>query len=55
MLEEKLWMLLKKAVKNSYPEDAGKRQESNVQESTNNFGKKIDSLVDAKEKDIMTV
>ena len=46
---------IKKAVKNGYPEDAGKREESNVQESTNSFSKKVDDLVVAKEKDIMTV
>ena len=46
---------IKKAVKNGYSEDAGKKEETNVQETTNNFGKKIDMLVVAKEKDIMTV
>lgn len=46
---------IKKAVKNGYPEDAGKREEANVQETTNQFSKKIDALVEAKEKDIMTV
>jgi ribosome recycling factor len=46
---------IKKAVKNGYPEDAGKKEEGNVQEVTNGFGKKIDTLVEAKEKDIMTV
>lgn len=46
---------IKKAVKKGYPEDAGKREESNVQETTNNFSKKIDALVAAKDKDIMTV
>ena len=46
---------IKKAVKDGYPEDAGKREEDNIQEMTNNFGKKIDTLVAAKAKDIMTV
>ena len=46
---------IKKAVKNGYPEDTGKKEEANVQEVTNSFGKKIDDLVAAKEKDIMTV
>ena len=46
---------VKKAVKNGYPEDAGKKEEANIQEMTNNFSKKIDALVVAKEKDIMTV
>ena len=46
---------IKKAVKNGYPEDAGKKEEAGVQDKTNNFGKKVDALVAAKEKDIMTV
>ena len=46
---------VKKAVKNGYPEDSGKKEEANVQEMTNNFSKKIDALITAKEKDIMTV
>ena len=46
---------VKKAVKNGYPEDAGKKEEANVQEMTNNFSKKVDALIVAKEKDIMTV
>jgi len=46
---------IKKAVKNGYPEDAGKKEEENVQEMTNKFSKEIDGLVAAKDKDIMTV
>ena len=46
---------VKKAVKNGYPEDAGKRRENEIQDTTNNFGKKVNSLVDGKEKDIMTI
>lgn len=46
---------IKKAVKDGFSEDAGKREEQNVQETTNNYGKKIDELVEAKSKDIMTV
>lgn len=46
---------IKKAVKDGFSEDAGKKEEANVQEMTNNFSKKIDTLVAAKEKDIMTV
>ena len=47
--------VIKKAVKDGYPEDAGKRRESEVQDLTNDFSKKIDHLVEVKEKDIMTV
>jgi len=46
---------VKKAVKKGYPEDAGKKEEANVQEMTNKFSKKVDTLIVAKEKDIMTV
>ncbi len=55
MLEEKPWTQSKKAVKDGYPEDAGKRRESEVQDFTNDFSKKIDQLIEVKEKDIMTV
>lgn len=46
---------IKKAVKGGFSEDAGKREEENVQETTNGFSKKVDALVTSKEKDIMTV
>ena len=46
---------IKKEVKDGYPEDAGKKRESEVQDMTNNFGKSIEQILDAKEKDIMTV
>lgn len=46
---------IKKSVKNGYPEDSGKREEHNVQELTNAYGKKIDDLLAAKEKEVMTV
>ncbi len=47
--------IIKKAVKDGYPEDAGKRMEGEVQDITNNFGKKVDDYVSAKEKDILTI
>ncbi len=47
--------IIKKAVKDGYPEDAGKRMEGKVQDITNNFGKKVDDYVSAKEKDILTI
>jgi ribosome recycling factor len=46
---------LKKAVKDGIPEDIGKKKENEVQEMTNQFSKKIDHLLEVKEKDIMTV
>ena len=46
---------IKKAVKNGLAEDAGKGKESDVQKLTDNFIAKIESAVDAKEKEILTV
>lgn len=46
---------LKKLQKDGASEDAVKRAEDNVQGLTDSYSKKIDDLVDAKEKDIMTV
>ncbi|RMF29982.1 MAG: ribosome recycling factor, partial [Bacteroidetes bacterium] len=47
--------IIKKAVKDGYPEDAGKRLEEKVEELTKEYGKKVDDLIHAKEKDIMTI
>jgi ribosome recycling factor len=46
---------IRKAVKDGYPEDAGKKLEADVQKMVDDFIKKVDALVEAKEKDIMTV
>jgi ribosome recycling factor len=46
---------LKKAVKDGYPEDAGKKREADIQDMLTEFTKKIDHLVEVKEKDVMTV
>ncbi len=46
---------IKKAVKEGYPEDAGKKLEADVQKMVDDFIKKVDALVESKEKDIMTV
>lgn len=46
---------IKKEVKNGYPEDAGKRKEEEVQKFTDAYGKKINEVVEAKEKEVMTV
>ena len=47
--------LLKKAQKDGMPEDVQKDHEQLVQKETDAFTKKIDELVVAKEKEIMTV
>jgi ribosome recycling factor len=46
---------IKAAVKNGYPEDNGKRKESEVQAMTDKHIEKVDALVEHKEKDIMTI
>ncbi|MFQ5446153.1 MAG: ribosome recycling factor [Saprospiraceae bacterium] len=47
--------VIKKAVKDGYPEDDGKHKEKEVQDLINDYSKKIDDLVEVKEKDVMTV
>lgn len=46
---------IKKEVKDGYPEDAGKRKEEEVEVLTKTYYKKIDEMIEAKEKDVMTV
>ena len=46
---------LKKLQKEGLSEDLEKDGEADVQKLTDDFGKKVDSLVSAKEKDIMTI
>lgn len=47
--------IIKKAVKEGYPEDAGKRLEENVQKMTDRHTKKADDVYHAKENDILTI
>lgn len=47
--------LLKKAEKDGMPEDLQKRYEELVQKETDSFVEKIDALVAAKEKEVLTV
>jgi ribosome recycling factor len=46
---------LKKLKKDGLPEDMEKDAEDQVQKLTDNFTKKVDDLLEKKEKDIMTV
>lgn len=46
---------VKKAVKNGFPEDAGKQLEAQIEELTKKFIEEVDKVLAAKEKDIMTV
>jgi len=52
---QKAMDFIKKSVKDGYPEDQGKRQETSVQESVEQFNAKIIKMIEAKEKDIMTI
>lgn len=52
---QKLMSFIKKEVKDGYPEDLGKKLEATIQKITTDFGSKIDDIVSAKEKEIMTV
>jgi len=51
----KLIDFIKKEVKNGYPEDAGKKKEAEVEGMIKNVASKIEGLLEAKEKEIMTV
>jgi ribosome recycling factor len=51
----KMLDFIKKEVKEGYPEDAGKRKEAEVQDMVNDYGKSVEKILEAKEKDIMTV
>jgi ribosome recycling factor len=46
---------VKKAVKNGYSEDLGKRAEATVQAFTDEFTGKADKVFELKQKDIMTI
>ena len=46
---------IRKAVKEGYPEDAGKRMEEEVERMTKTYSNKIDQMVENKEKDILTI
>jgi ribosome recycling factor len=46
---------IKKQIKDGFPEDLGKRKEDEVQKLVDNYIHKVDKIIEAKEKDIMTV
>ena len=46
---------IKKAVKGGLSEDFGKKKETEIQNLTNDYSQKVDKLLEAKEKDIMTI
>ena len=46
---------IRKEVKDGYPEDAGKRMEDKVQGWTDTFIKKVEDVVEHKEREVMTI
>ncbi|RME95580.1 MAG: ribosome recycling factor [Bacteroidetes bacterium] len=46
---------IKKAVKEGYPEDLGRDAEAAAQKLTDKYSAKVDQMIEAKEKDIMTI
>jgi len=54
-VRQKMMDFIKKAVKDGFPEDAGKRKEDEIQKMIDKYGADVNNVVSAKEKDIMTV
>ena len=54
-IRHKMMDFIKKEVKDGYPEDAGKKREGEVDELVKSNSTKIDTMLDAKERDIMKV
>ncbi len=52
---QKMMDFVKKEVKAGYPEDAGKKQEASIQDIVKSYGADIEKMLDAKEKEVMTV
>jgi ribosome recycling factor len=46
---------IKKAVKDGYPEDAGKDAEDQTQKLTDDYSSKVDNIIKNKETDILTI
>lgn len=51
----KVLEVIRKAVKDGYPEDTGKNRENEIQELVTDFVKKVDQIITTKEQDIMKV
>lgn len=54
-IRQKSLEAIRKAVKDGYPEDAGKDKEDAVQNLVNKYSKAIEHLIEVKEKDVMHV
>ena len=51
----KILNTIKQEVKDGFPEDQGKRKEARVQDMIDQYSETINKLLEAKEKEIMTV
>lgn len=54
-VRHKILDFIKKEVKDGYPEDAGKKLEADIEAQVKSYYSRIDSMLDGKEKEIMTV
>ena len=54
-LRQKSMDVIKKEVKDGYPEDMGKDREADMQKIVNNYSDKIKKMIESKENDIMTI
>jgi len=52
---QKLMSAIKTAVKDGFPEDQGKRVEGDAEKLTQEYANLVEKVVEAKEKDIMTI
>jgi len=52
---QKLMDIVKREVKDGFPEDAGKRKEAEIQQLVKVYSAKVDEVIDAKETDVMTI
>ena len=54
-LRQKSMDVIKKEVKDGYPEDMGKDREADMQKIVNSYSDKIKKMIESKENDIMTI
>ena len=54
-LRQKSMDVIKKEVKDCYPEDMGKDREADMQKIVNSYSDKIKKMIESKENDIMTI
>lgn len=52
---QKIMGIIKQSVKDGFPEDAGKREEGEVEKLVKHYTSETDRLIAAKEKDVMTI